>query len=107
MAVCGARSPEFISEPGGRIVGGWRRRHVTDFERVVDFRRDFWVFARAKTTVTDLVWLAGGKRVFQSGNLSVDMLMSRRLARDGNRRLVDGWLVDLFREREQKNGTCP
>ena len=62
MAVCSARSPEFISEPSGRIVGGWRRRHVNDgpfFERVVIFRRYFWVFARAKTTVTDLVWLAG------------------------------------------------
>ena len=62
MAVCGARSPEFISEPSGRIVGGWRRRHLNDgpfFERVVDFSEILGFFARAKTTVTDLVWLAG------------------------------------------------
>jgi len=36
------------------------------FERVVIFRR-FWLFARAKTTVTDLVWLAGEASVSEWG----------------------------------------
>lgn len=54
MAVC-ARSPELTSEPGGRIVGGWRRRHDVLLRREC-FGGGGRDYARAKTTVTDLVW---------------------------------------------------